>query len=880
MRLLRAWCLRLAGLFNKERRDRELAQEIESHLQMHIEDNLQSGMTPEEARRDALIKLGGIEQTKEIYRDRRGVPLLESLIQDLGFGTRMLRKSPGFTAVALLTLALGVGANSAIFTVINAVLLRPLPYQDPERLVTLWESNPQQEVARSTVSASSYLDWKTQSQTLEYISAYRYWGFVLAGGNEPERISGARVSASLFPLLGVKAAHGRTFLPVEDQFGKGSVVLVSDGLWRRRFGADPDLMGKSLTLNGANHTVVGILPPYCKLPDADVWIPLALEPYAITQRGSRTLTVLAHLRTGVTPAQARAEMHTIARRLQQQYPEANTGWDVDILPLHEGMVAQIRPALLVLWGAVCFLLVIACANLVNLQLARAALREREIAVRIALGAGRSRLIRQLLTESALIALLGGSLGLLLALGSTELLVKLRAAQLPRISDVGIDRHVFGFTLLISLAAGLGFGLVPAWHASRSNLNQTLKEGRGRATGSARLSRIRNGVVVCEVALAFVVLIGAGLLVRSFVGLRGVEPGFHPSNVLTMTISLLESEYPESHQKVSFFQRLLQHINTLPGVLSAGLVSHLPLAGRNLSADFTSEDRSPLPSGQPPSADYVSISPDYFSVMRIPLLKGRQFTDRDVMGAPSVVVIDEIMAHRYWPNQNPLGRRLILGSTIGADQAPRAVVGVVGSVRSAGLESEPRPTMYVPYSQTAWPTMSVVVRADRDPIRLSAAVRKEVLALDSGQPVYNVRLLEDVLGASLEARRFQMLLLGVFAAVALMLAVTGVYGVMAEAVMQRTHEMGIRMALGAHRGDVLKLVMGRGVRLTLSGVAIGLCGALALTHWISSLLFGVSASDPVTFAIISLVLTGVALLACYIPARRASRVDPVVALGYD
>jgi putative ABC transport system permease protein len=412
------------------------------------------------------------------------------------------------------------------------------------------------------------------------------------------------------------------------------------------------------------------------------------------------------------------------------------------------------------------------------------------------------------------------------------------------------------------------------------VKKLIKEGRGRATRSARLSPLRNAVVVCEVALALVVLTGAGLLVRSFLGLLAVEPGFYPTNVLTMTISLPESKYPEGQQKITFFQQLLQRINTLPGVASAGLVSHLPLAGRSLNADFTVEGRSPLSSGQSPLADYVSISPDYFRVMQIPLLEGRQFTERDVMETPPVVVINEIMARRFWPNQNPLGRRLILGSTIGADQTPRTVVGVVENVRSAGLESEPGPTMYVPYHQNPWPTMSAVIRTSGDPMRLVAAVRKEVLALDSDQPVYNVRPLEDVLGASLAARRFQMLLLGIFAAVALIMAAIGVYAVMAEVVMQRTHEIGIRMALGARPRDVLKLVVGRGIRMTLTGVAIGLAGALALTRWMSSLLFGVSATDPVTFAIVSLILTGVALLACYIPARRASRLDPIVAVHYE
>jgi putative ABC transport system permease protein len=803
--------------------------------------------------------------------------LFESLLQDLRYTLRMLVKAPGFTAVALLTLALGIGGNTAIFSVIDAVLLRPLPFQNPDRLVTLWESNPQQEMDRAAVSPPNYVDWSTQSQTLEHIAAYRYWGFVLTGGGEPERIIGARMSASLLSLLGVKPILGRTFLPEEDRFGSNPVVLVHEGLWRSRFGAAPDLIGRSLTLNGGSYTVVGILPSDLKLPDAELWVPLALEPYAMMQRGSRALTVLAGLKPGVTLTQARAEMHTIARRLQRQNPEANAGWDVTILPLHEEMVAHIRPALLVLGAAVAFILLIACANLANLLLARATTRETEIAVRVALGASRSRLIRQLLTESILIALLGGGLGLLLAQQGTRLLVTLSSAGLPGAGEIGIDRTVLGFTLLLSLVTGLGFGLIPARHASRPGLNQSLKEGRGRTMTGARFSKVRNAVVVSEVALALMVLIGTGLLVRSFVGLLAVEPGFNPANVLTMTISLPESKYPEGQQKITFFQHLLQCVDTLPGVASAGLVSHLPLAGRSLNADFTVEGRSLLSSGESPLANYVSVSPDYFRVMQIPLLQGSLFTERDVMGTTPVVIINEIMARRFWPNQNPLGRRLILGSTIGADTTPRAIVGVVGNVRSAGLESEPGPAIYVPYFQNPWPTMSVVIRASGDPMSLAAEVRKAVLVLDSNQPVYNIRSLEDVLGASLAARRFQVLLLGIFAAVALIMAAIGVYAVMAEVVMQRTHEIGIRMALGANPHDVVKLVVGQGIRMTAAGVAMGLAGALALTRWMSSLLFGVSPTDLVTFATVSLTLTGVALLACYIPARRASRLDPIVAV---
>jgi putative ABC transport system permease protein len=806
--------------------------------------------------------------------------MIEILLQDLRFAVRMLRRNPGFAIAAVMTLALGIGGSTAIFAVIHAVLLRPLPYPHPDRLVALSESNLRGGISNAAVSPPNLIDWISQSRTLENIAAYRYWGFVLTGAGEPERLSGARVSARLFPLLGVKLILGRTFLPEEDQFGGNPVVLVHEGLWRRRFGADPDLLGKALVLNGRSYMVVGILPSDLTLPDADVCVPLAFEPYALTQRGSRALTVLAGLKAGISMEQARAEMHAVAQRLQRQYPASNADWDITIFPLQEEMVAGIRPALLVLGGAVAFVLLIACANVANLLLARAISREQEIAIRAALGASRSRLIRQLITESVLIALLGGAFGVLLAQQGTVWLVTLGARYLPGMEPIGIDHTTLGFALLISLGSGLGFGMAPAWHASSSALSQSLKGGRGPATGKARLSPLRNAIVICEVALALIVLIGAGLLVRSFVGLLAVEPGFAPAGVLTMAISLPESKYPEGHQKVAFFQQLLQRISKLPAVTSAGLTSHLPIAGRSLKADFTLEGRSLPRSEISPLADYVSVSPEYFRVMQIPLLDGRRFSERDAMATPPVVIINEILARRFWPAQNPLGRRLIVGATLGADRAPRTIVGVVGSIKSAGLEFEPGPAIYVPYLQNPWPTMSAVIRVTGDPMRLVAVTRKEVLALDPEQPVYNVKSLEEILGASLAARRFQMLVLGIFAATALIMAAIGVYAVMAEVVVQRIHEIGIRMALGARPQDVLKLVMGRGMRMTCAGLAVGLAGALALTRWMSSLVFGVSPTDPLTFAGVALILTGVSLLACYIPARRASRLDPLTAIRHE
>jgi predicted permease len=799
---------------------------------------------------------------------------VDSLILDLRYAVRTLTRSPGFTLVAVLTLALGIGANSALFSVINAVLLRPLPFRDPGRLVTLWESDPRHGLEREPVSPSNYLDWRAQSRTLEDVAAYRYWGFVLTGGGEPERLAGARVSASLFPLLGVRLAAGRAFGADEDRFGSAAVAVISDALWRRRFGADPNVVGRSLTLNGGSYPIVGVLSPDAKLPDADVWVPLALEPYALTQRGARSLTVVARLRPGATLDQARAELHAIAGRTSQVFP-ASAGWDVAVIALKDRLVAGVRPTLFLLWTAVGFVLLIACANLANLMVARALAREHEMALRTVLGAGRSRLVRQLLTESVLVALAGGATGLLLAWLGVEALLRLNLSNLPRTSEIAVDGSVLAFTLALSIVTGLAFGLVPAWHAAAPDPGRSLKES-GRATDGVRLSAFRSAAITAEVAIALVLLVGAGLLARSLARFQAVDPGFLTSHVLTMSVSLPDSRYGEGSQKAAFFGQLLDRVGRLPGVTAAGLVSHLPLAGRRLSADVRPE-RGVAESPALPVADYVSVTPGYFRAMGIPLLEGRQLSERDGPEAPPVVIISDVLARRLWPGASPVGQRVIVGSTIGADTTPREIVGVVGSVRASGLESDPGPAVYAPYAQNPWPTMSVVVRSSADPVQLAAAARLQVLAVDAEQPVYNVRTLDDVLGASLAVRRVQMLLLGAFALAALALAAIGVYGVVAQAVRRRTHEIGVRVALGAQRRDVLKLIVGQGMRPVGIGVLAGGAAAVASGRLLRGLLFGVTPADPATFLAAALFLWLVALIACALPARRAANVDPVVAL---
>jgi putative ABC transport system permease protein len=657
-------------------------------------------------------------------------------------------------------------------------------------------------------------------------------------------------------------------------------VLVSQGLWESRFGADPNLVGRSLVLNGEPHTVVGVVPRNLPTFDADLWVPLALAPYTRGQRGDRAFTVVGRLRGGLTLTQAQAEMQTVARRLERQFPEANAGWGIAVVPLHEHLVGRIRPTVLIVWGAVGIVLLIACANTANLLLARAGARQHEIAVCAALGASRSRLVQRLLAESVLLALLGGAAGLLLALAGTDSFVKLAPAGFPRLRDVRVDLHVLGFTLMISLLTGVMFGIVPALHSSRPELHSSLKEGARTPNAGAGHSGFRNLAVAVQLALAVVVLIAAGLLVRSFSRVVAVDLGFRPESALTMTVSLPDSKYADLHRRAIFYQQLVRRVETLPGVVSTGLVSHLPLAGRQLTADFTIEGRLAPASEGTLSAAYISASRDFFRSLGIPLLRGRLFTDREVMGTAPVVVISQTMARRFWPNGDPLGRQLVVGATLGADPSPREIVGVAGDVRSAGLETEPQPEIYVPYLQNPWPTMTLVARTSGDPMRSADALRKEVLALDPDQPVYNVRPLHQVVADSIVPRRFQMLVISLFAALALVLAAIGVYGVMAYSVRQRTREIGVRLALGARRRDILMVAVGDGMRWAGVGIAGGGALAVVLSRVLAGVLFGVTPTDPVTFAAVLSFTALVALLAGALAARRAAGLDPLVALRHN
>jgi putative ABC transport system permease protein len=801
---------------------------------------------------------------------------METLWQDLRYGFQMLARNPGLTVLALLALALGIGANTTIFSAVNAVLLRPLPYGEPDRLVVVRDVQP--EAGDIPGSFPEYLDWKEQEQVFDGLATYFNIKANLTGEGEPERLDGVRASANLLSLLRANPVLGRTFLPEEEQTGGERVALISYSLWQRRFGGDRKVLGRSIALNGQGFTVVGVLSPDFRLPSEirlrssrDIWMPLRLDTNR-APRGLHFLTVLGRLRPGLSLAQGRAEMEVVAARLQE---ERGTSHGVKLVPIHGRVLGGVRPALLLLAGSVGFVLLIACANVANLLLARAAGRRAEFAIRLTMGASRARLIRQLCVESVLLALLGGGLGLLLALWGVEAFVAFGAAWLPRLEQARIDGMVLGFTLAVSVLTGLLFGMAPALHATRTNLHETLKEG-GRQLGAQRgWHRLRSLFVVSEVALSLVLLVGAGLLIRSFLRLLDVNMGFEAQQVLAFDLTLPEARYPELRQQTLFFDQVLQRIAALPGVEGAGLVNNLPLGG-GVDGDFQIEGRT-WPAGSTPHTEKRISSPDYFRVMRIPLIQGRYFTAQDIEGTRPVAIINKELAHRFFPTQNPIGKKIAF---FWGTQGWQEIVGVVGDIKYYGPDDRARSAMYVPHAQRPASTMTVAVRTASNPENFVASVREQVFALDKDQPVSRVRTMSQVVADALAQRRLSMALLGGFAVLALVLAAVGIYGVISYSVSQRTHEIGIRMALGAQPRDIFRLVVGQGMALTLIGVAVGLAASFALTRFLESMLFGVSATDPATFAGVALLLAAVALLACYIPARRATKVDPLVALRYE
>ncbi len=884
LRQLRGRLTRIFGMFNRKRHEQEFAEELESHLAMHIEDNLRAGMSPEEARRAALVKLGGVTQVQELHREQRGLPMLETLFHDLRFGARMLFKNPGFTLIAVVTLALGIGANTAIFSVVNAVLLRALPYPEPGRLVRFWESNPGRGWLEFAASAPNFADWRKQQSVCEQLAAYEFNTLNFTGGGEPERAAALRVTANFFSVLGVTPAHGRNFLPEEEQSGRNHVAILSDGLWGRRFGADPNLIGRQIQLSGDSYTVVGVMPPDFQFTQGtELWTPLTLDPAAQPGRANRhihNLSVIGRLKPGVSLAQAQASMGAIARQLEQQYPELNTGWGVRMSTFYDWIVPeQIRRSMLTLFAAVSFVLLISCANVANLLLARASARRLEMAIRAAMGASHWRVMRQLLAESVLLSTLGGLAGLSLAFWCTNLIKASTALNIPRLNETRLDVKALGFTFLIALGAGLIFGLAPAWQASRLALNETLKEG-GRSGSGGKRQRLRGALVIAEVALALVLLVGAGLMIRSFAHLQNVPLGFAPNQALTMQLALPTAKYGQGAPRVNFFDQLLQRLRATPGVIDASAVTNLPLAGGGWAEEVTLEGRDAAPNGTPLPADVNAVTPHYFHTMGIPLLAGRDFTGQDrgafwLGESPWTLIVNETFARRYWPNENPIGKRFRFGGNVFG-----TVIGVVGDVRSQSLESEARPAFYVSYGHFSLPALTIVVRASAPPETMTAALRAQVYALDHDLPVYNIRPMEQIVSNAAGQPRFQTLLLGLFSAVALSLAAIGIYGVMAYTVTQRTHEIGVRMALGARTRDVLRHVLGQGMKLVLMGATLGLAGAFVAARALKSMLFGVSPADPLTFAAVTVFLALVAFAACWIPARRATKVDPLVALRHN
>ncbi|HET8783521.1 MAG TPA: ABC transporter permease [Pyrinomonadaceae bacterium] len=886
---------RLADLRIEPAQENEIVEELAQHLEDVYERSLAKGMTENEARRVAEDELADTDllpnELQRVHKPFHEAPvpggtgrsnLITDFFQDLRYAGRMQLKNPGFTVVALIALALGIGANTAIFSVVNSVLLRPLPYKDPERLVMVWEDASKFGYPRDTPATANFVDWRNQNTVFEGMAAIADESFNLIGTGDPERLEGRLVSANLFPLLGVDPQIGRTFTSAEDQPGSNRVVVLSYALWQRRFGGDNNIVGQPLNLNGETYTVIGVMPARFQFPTSDdaMWAPIAFTTEDAANRNRHYLQVLARMKPGTSLEQAQAEMNTIATRLSQQYPDSNTDLGAAVTSLHEHLVGDIRPALLILLGAVGLVLLIACANVANLLLARAAVRQKEIAVRVALGARRWRLIRQFLTESLLLSTIGGVVGLAIAYGGLVLLRAFIPENISQARDISIDLKVLGFTLLVSMITGLIFGLAPALQAARFNQTETLKEGgRDSATGSGG-KRIRGLLVMSEVAVSLVLLIGAGLLINSFLRLRNVDPGFRADNLLTMKFVLPQPKYEEFERRSAFYTDLIHRVESLPGVKSAAVTTNLPLYRQGNSIDISIEGQPPPAPGKENIVVTRIISPKYFETMTIPLLSGRAFNDQDTATTPRVAVISESMARRYWPGEDPIGKRIGAGR-IQRPEDWTQVVGVVKDVRQFELTADSKPQMYLPYRQRGFfPSEDLVVKTDVDPASLASTVRNAVWEIDKDQPVSNIRTMEEILLESIARQRFSMLLLAIFAAVALILAAVGIYGVMSYSVAQRTHEIGIRMALGAQTGAVLKLAVSYGLKLVVVGIVIGLIAAFALTRVMSTLLFGVTATDPTTFALISLLLIGVAAVASYIPARRATKVDPIIALRYE
>jgi putative ABC transport system permease protein len=874
------WLIRFIGLIVPRRLRADWRQEREAELRWREHQLAQWDKLTWQNKFELLRRSLGAFTDALLLQPQR---MEDEMFQDLRYGLRLLRSNPLFTLVAVLTLALGIGANTMIFSVVNAVLLRPLPYRDAEQLVTIWHRNVSQRGAQAgnfELTPANFLDLQKQHQSFTEMAAFVSHDFNLTGAGEPERVTGWQSSASLFDVLGVTPALGRSFTASDDRDGAEPVVVISHGFWQRRFGGQADVVGQTLRLDERNVTVIGVLPPGFAFPTtgSDLWMTLSMNAQQANARSAFFLSAVARLKPNVTMAQASSEVDAIALQLEQAFPASNTGMRFALESLRERQGGNARMTLYLLLGAVGCVLLIACVNVANLLLARAAVRERELAVRAALGAGRLRLLRQMLTESALLSVLGGGLGLLLAVWGVTALRMMDTGGLVPLDQVILDGRVLAFTSVVSLLTGLLFGLAPAWQSARLNLNQSLKEG-GRAAAGTAGHRLRSAFVIAEVALSFVLLVGAGLLIRSFVHLLNVDPGFNPARLLTLHVELSQAKAQDLAQAVNFYQQVLERVQALPGVEAASVVNALPIARSGMRSALVLEDKPDPPPGQPQLGNNRVVSPAYFNTLSIPLLAGRAITAEDNAQSPPVAVINQTFARRYWGDESPLGKRFKFGNR-NAEAPWRTVVGVVGDVRQEGLSNAPLPEFYTPYTQAHGRTFRprvLAVRTTGEPLALASAIKSAVWTLDRDQTIYDVKTMDAIVAQWLAPRRFNLVLLGAFAALALVLAGVGIYGVISYAVTQRTKEIGVRLALGASRRDIVQLVVRQGMALTAAGITLGLFGSLLLTRFIAGFLFEVRAYDPLTLVCITLLLAAVACLACWIPALRATRVDPLTAL---
>ncbi len=880
---LQSWMRAMVG---RARLESEMEEELRFHMEAYAADLERGGVGHEEAMRRARVEFGGVERAKEECREARGVSFMETLLRDLRYGARALRKSPGFTAIAVLTLALGIGANTAIFNVVNATLLRSLPIREGRRLVVIWVNNLEHGWSRMGPTGQDYLDWKEQSKSFDDIFLFEHGTGTVTAPGEPEQVAGLRVTTNFGEFFGIRPVVGRTFR-VEEGAGRHNYAILGYGYWQRRFAGDPTVVGRGMTLNGEEYTIIGVLPAeFATLFAADLVVPFDTD---WVKRADSDLGVFGRLKPGGTLAQASQEMSVVAGRIAGERP-SRKGFGVVLVPLEDARLEYLRPALLVLLGAVEFILLISCANVANLMLARSVARQKEMSIRLALGAGRLRLIRQLLTESTILALMGGAAGTLLAMWSTHLLKIFVPSRIPvpnaadKVTLPGIEMSgaAFAFTIGVSLLTGIIFGLIPAFQSLRCNVNESLKEGGRGFVSSLRGNRMRSTLVIVESGLAFVLVIGAGLMIKSFWNLLQTNPGFQPDHLLTLRIKLpadaKDSQYREPRKRADTFSRFLSSVEGVPGIQAAAFTEIVPLSQDDMDMGyFVVKENAALAPGEHLAADYRDITPNYFATMGISLIKGRVFTERDDLDQPKVVVIDEALARRFFPNEDPMGKHLQVPD---ATRPAREIVGVVGGVRDTGFDQQPRPTIYFPSLQSPDQTMSLVVRTSLPPGAILPAIKNAIWTVDKNQPVFDVRSMDEIISGNVSAQRLAFLLLGVFAFLALTLAAIGIYGVTSYLVGERTHEIGLRMALGAQPMDVSRMVLSHGARLVGIGVIGGAVAALTLTRLLTDLLFGVSATDPWTFVGVGLLLIVVAVVASYIPARRAMRVDPMVALRYE